>query len=367
MEIGTTIWQLPVQQDFSFSQATNSSEITVSEMESSGGTSRRGRKMFNDSLAPAEWSFNTYMRPNMGENRGSAVEEALWAAMCAHEGVTYNSSTKNWSDSLTRTTDEVNTPQNSELTIDFQESNRSSLMTFNLYFVMGGCGTSSNNFAAGDATTIYKIRDCVVGSVSADFDIDGIAMLAWSGFGAKITEEATLDAGSAISTGSAATDNFIRNRLTQLVIAREDVAQTYDLTLTGGSISIENNITFLTPDTLCKVDEPIGHVTGTRNVSGSFTCYLSSTTTPVNESGDLWEDLIEASSVVTNNFNLNFKVGGTTANQPRVEFAMSDCHLEIPSHSIDDIISLEVNFHALPSNLDTADEITVKYIGYEQP
>jgi hypothetical protein len=63
VEVAGAIWEIPVLDGFSFSQATNSSEITLNEMEASGGGSRRGRKMFNDSYAPAEWSFSTYARP----------------------------------------------------------------------------------------------------------------------------------------------------------------------------------------------------------------------------------------------------------------------------------------------------------------
>ena len=87
---GAFVWDLPVLDGFSFSQATNSSEITLAEMEASGGVSRRGRKQFNDSLAPAEWSFSTYVRPfkSAGSGTGAAdtvaakvhaVEEILWA------------------------------------------------------------------------------------------------------------------------------------------------------------------------------------------------------------------------------------------------------------------------------------------------
>ena len=96
IEIGSAIWEIPVLDGFSFSQATNSSEVTLSEMESTGGVSRRGRRMFNDSLAPAEWSFSTYMRPftsagaddaagqvggkfaSVTADNHHAVEEALW-------------------------------------------------------------------------------------------------------------------------------------------------------------------------------------------------------------------------------------------------------------------------------------------------
>ena len=59
-----TLYEIPVLDGFSFSQATNTSEITLNEAaDGSNLRSKRGRAMFNDSFAPAEWSFSTYMRP----------------------------------------------------------------------------------------------------------------------------------------------------------------------------------------------------------------------------------------------------------------------------------------------------------------
>ena len=57
------LWEIPVLDGYSFSQTTNTSEITLAEMESTAGISRRGKRVFTDSLAPAEWSFSTYIRP----------------------------------------------------------------------------------------------------------------------------------------------------------------------------------------------------------------------------------------------------------------------------------------------------------------
>ena len=89
-------WEIPVLDGYSFSQSTNTSEITLAEMESTVGVSRRGRRVFTDSLAPAEWSFSTYIRPFVSKvgsvtPAGSvaassaaethAVEEVLWASM----------------------------------------------------------------------------------------------------------------------------------------------------------------------------------------------------------------------------------------------------------------------------------------------
>ena len=42
---------------------------------------------------------------------------------------------------------------------------------------------------------------------------------------------------------------------------------------------------------------------------------------------------------------------------------MASCHLEVPTHSIDDVISLEVNFHALGTDIDSSNEIALQYKG----
>jgi hypothetical protein len=38
---------------------------------------------------------------------------------------------------------------------------------------------------------------------------------------------------------------------------------------------------------------------------------------------------------------------------------MPQCHLEVPTHSIEEVISMETNFHALPSDFDSTNEISV--------
>jgi hypothetical protein len=53
-------FRINVLSDISFSQETNTQEVTLNE---SGGTSARGKKVFNVSLAPIDFSFSTYFRP----------------------------------------------------------------------------------------------------------------------------------------------------------------------------------------------------------------------------------------------------------------------------------------------------------------
>ena len=371
-EVAGAIWEIPVLDGFSFSQATNSSEITLNEMEASGGGSRRGRKMFNDSYAPAEWSFSTYARPFKSASYADggadnqvahhAVEECLWAMMVGNAGAGYTvpsaSQVSVWAQGLTQ--------DGTDLEIDFADSNTSTLGTANIYFVLG---------KTGETATTYKIANCCMNEASIEFDIDGIATIAWSGMGTFLSEASAPTATRYEAIGS--TTNFIRNRLTQLVMTTADDhllssgesadgdsdAETYALTLTGGNITISNNMTFLTPETLGVVNQPLGHVTGTRTIGGSFTCYLSNTSTA---GADLFEDLATSTSVITNDFNLVFDIGGAAAATPvapHLQITLPTCHLEIPSHSIEDVISLETSFHALPTSITAADEATIVYKG----
>ena len=255
------------------------------------------------------------------------------------------------------------TADTTDLDISFGSSNKTTLGTADIYFVLGG--------ARSGTKTTYKITGCCVNEASLDFDIDGIATINWSGMGTLINEDSAPTA--TVYEAVSSTSNFIRNRLTTLAMTTADDhllatgesadgdsdVETYDLVLTGGNITVSNNITFLTPETLGVVNQPLGHVTGTRSVSGSFTCYLNA---EADSSADLFERIIEDTDTITNNFDLTFKIGGASAT-PRIELAMSDCHLEVPAHSIDDVISLETNFHALPSTIEQTDELTIKYVG----
>ena len=295
-------------------------------------------------------------------------------------------------------------PGASNMTVGFGQSNVSTLSTFNLYFVLGN-----------DNRTVMKLDGCVVGEASIDFDIDGIATIAWSGNCANVLDftgsvhtdntlpangdttadtstiavgDVWLDANDGhrlyvmtnIGSGSEAateyvneaitdTTNFIRNRLTVLTVtptsqdpdndSSNELEASYNLTLTGGNVTISNNITFITPEELGIVNVPIGHVTGTRNVSGSFTCYLTEDTAATNVSRDFFEDLRAITNVVTNSFALVFKIGG--ASGTGLELNMATAHVEIPTHSIEDVISLETNFQALPSTITGTDELALTY------
>ena len=517
------LWSIPVLDGFSFSQATNASEITLNEMEDASGRSRRGRKMFTDSLSAAEWSFSSYIRPfksagsksatngraDSTANHQHAVEEALWVAMAGQNvyvpgtGKFKHGSTGGALTSLTTTsggtdsdrtaatytvavptaasgtstgatvaagsgsntdgtnavlsivvngsgaatttitergtqfdtgntitvdseliggaagddnlvltvTSESFTSDATDLDINFFDSSRASLGTFDLYYVF-------SDRSAG--RLLYKLENAVVNEAAIDFDIDGIATINWSGMAGQIKEvptgtgagqvtaqDSAPTAGAAgalwidtndsdtvymstaannsswyesVSEATTSTSNFIRNRLTQMTIAPETNFQTdtsftnaagnsdtyetsYSVAITGGNVTISNNISYLTPEELGKVNQPIEHITGARTVTGSLTCYLASSDAATNRSRDLFADLVSDTNTVINKFAITLQVGGTDTTKPRFEISMPTAHLEIPSHSIEDVISLETNFHGLGSGVSEGDEVTLKYIG----
>ena len=384
----TALYEIPVLDGFSFSQGTNTSEVTLSEAANSTGGSKRGRAMFTDSFAPAEWSFSTYMRPTVsgtgsattatdgvtnGQHGGNAdkfaIEGPLWAAMSAN---TYDRATG--ASSSDKSDYEPNV-------FNFANSNQVTLGVFDLFFVLGASKDSEGNtYTTGtDGVTVYKLANCSVGSASIDFDIEGLAQIAWSGNGQSIEEVASLetratDSGNSITgtttlgivnEGISSTSNYIRQKLTDLAITFDHSASTgtlgalavdgsndvtYNVTLTGGNITIENNLTYLTPETLGSVNLPLGHVMGTRSVSGNFTCYLNDT---ANSSLDLFERLQESRGVITNAFDLAFSIGGS-GNTPRVTVDIDKAHLELPSHSFDDVVSVDVAFHGLSTDLSSS-------------
>lgn len=322
LEQGANVWQIPVLAGYTFSQSTDTSEVSLAEMSNVGGTSRRSRKVFTNSYSPAEWSFETYIRPFLGANASwgdsnqHCVEEALWANFIAD-----NSWNQQWSQGIT---------QNAHsLQFSFSESNTVTLGTFNLYFVID--------------QKVYKIHDCVANEASVEFNLDDIAKISWSGFGRLITEEETAPSAT-ITESIDSHDNFIRSRLTSLSLS------SYNLVLTGGSIVFSNNIQFLTPETIGIVNQPIGHITGHRSITGNFTCYLD------NSSSDFFSDIIE--EAVPNSFSLSLTLGQVS---PQVVFSFPRCYFEVPTHSIEDAISIDSSFHALSTQIDGADEASITY------
>ena len=377
-------FKIGVLDGYSFSQANESTDVTISE---AGSAPNRGSKRFNDSLAPAEWSFQTYARPfKHGANSFRAAdtmdyaENILWAALSGQVMTTADKDTNSGA-----TTNSGITYTASTADVDFLASDAHELLKLQIYFAL--------------ENTTYRLNECQVNQVEIDFSIDGIATLSWSGNAtsidqltdsqagaiedpSKANEFTVSGSGKASITTSVEKFNFVdvsgtndadylRNKLSALTLSNAvqgggasagglDAVAAYDISIIGGSITVANNITYLTPETLGIVDQPIGSFTGTRQVSGTLNCYLD---TKSNGSNELLKNLSAATNLVTNSFNMSLFMGGGSSATPVIEFDIPKAHIQIPVIEVADVISTNIEFMALGSNLSTGDEMVVKAKG----
>jgi len=207
-------------------------------------------------------------------------------------------------------------------------------------------------------TVTYVIDNCALDQAVVDFGLDGIAMVAWTGKGTVLRQLASTVSYSGASDpvisgglagtikGKDTTANFITNKLSTVSLTSNigGVAGTsYNLALTGGSITIANGITYVTPANLGVVNVPIGYFTGTRAISGSITAYLRTGT--LNTAG-LLSTLLAASATsagVEPKFKLQIEIGGATSGT-RIEVEASGAMLQIPTVDAQAVMSTTINF-----------------------
>jgi len=390
-EVDANTFRLGVLDGYSFSQGSDSTDVTISE---AGATPNRGSKTFNDSLPPAEWSFGTYVRPFVhGANSfrvaddHDCVENILWAAL---SGTALPGDAAATGRGVV-----VGTTAQGGSTCNFEKSDVHELMKLNLYFAL--------------ENTTYRLNDAQVNQAEVDFSIDGIAQITWSGNATTIdqvseaiedpskyiiqtTAEATPTSGNTdtyvetynfVDTTGPSDADYLRNKLSTLYLDADAQGggsasngldnRTYDINITGGSITIANNVTYVTPETIGIVDKPIGSFTGARVINGSLTMYLD---TKTDGSNQLLTDLANATDLVTNEFDMRLFMGvsGSVGSDgdamgsddftaPGVEFNMPKAHIQVPVIEVGDLISVSLDFSAHGTDLLTGNELTVKYLG----
>lgn len=382
--LDSNTWEIPILDGFSFTAATATQEIEISE---AGTTPVRGQQVFTTAIEPVEWSIQCYMRPryDVVDDIVDAVERVLWEALAASP-TTNTVGTAADGNATTR-----QAGASGGLAIDFTDSNTNELLQLSFLFNLG---TSS-------APVWYHISGVVVDTAEVDFAIDAIASISWSGFGTQVqevrdtTDLATLTSMLANPGDMQATsfpDNTagylaaptgvqacIRNKLSTVTLVGKSgtaYGQSYSLALTGGSLTINNNLTFLTPEALGVVNRPCGHFTGQRVISGEMTAYLK--TGGADDTAELLNDLLtysqEASSADPTDFDLTINVGGATPgtpfDRPVVQFNMPGTHLVIPQINIEDVVSVSIPFNALPytgaaPDPEATNELTVAYYADE--
>ena len=242
-------------------------------------------------------------------------------------------------------------------------SNKNTLLTFGMLMTVDG--------------VTYAIDNCALDQAVVDFGLDGIAMVAWTGKGTALRQlaanivyttsgateiiagGATVGAAMGTIAGKNTTAGFITNKLSTVTLVSNigGVSGTaYTLALTGGSITIANGITYVTPANLGVVNQPVGYYTGTRAISGSITAYLRTGST--NTAGLLSTLLTNAptSAGVEPKFKLQVEIGGSTAST-RVEIQADGAMVQIPTIDAQAVMSTTINFTAQGSSSAQTDNV----------
>ena len=442
----STTFEIQVLDDLTFSQTTAVETISVNE---TGDTPIRGQRTFNTALNPVDFSFTTYMRPNVASTTITCEENVLWNAMFGLDPI--GGLNPAWTDGNTTTP----TPASCVLT----NSAKHQLQRFGLIVIF------DNN--------AFLLDDCSLNTATIDFGIDAIASIQWSGQARRVrrvaapTITAGVWSGSLVGTykSKVTTAPFIANKLTTVTLkskigtassigapvtksatatnasgdlvtlgnttglsigdavvfsgtgfggiisgttyyitsinnatsvitisltsggtnvtlttatgtltltrpgtftagsAPSSGTTSYTMPLTGGSITLTNNITYLTPAYMGTINEPIAYFTGSRSITGSLTAYLR---TGTGYSAELFQNLVNNIAVDSDpEFYLQVEIGGS-ASQTKVELEMPGVVLTIPTVNAESVITTTVNFTAQGSANNLFDilqnnEIVLKY------
>ena len=104
-------------------------------------------------------------------------------------------------------------------------------------------------------------------------------------------------------------------------------------------------MTYVTPEILGVVNQPIGYFTGSRDISGSLTAYLRTGTTGT---ARLLSELIANAATtagVEPKYKMQIEIGGATS-ATRVEIQMDGAFLQIPTVTTGSVMSTTIMFKA---------------------
>ena len=222
-------------------------------------------------------------------------------------------------------------------------------------------------------TVLYAVDNCALNQVTIDFGLDQIATAQWTGQATALRElSRQVRAGTNSFSGGTINDvgtgtvsfaparstaNYITNKLSTASLKALKAIGTsiaandnYVVPLTGGSITINNNISYITPAILGVVNTPVTYFTGVRAITGTLNCYLRTPTTGTTNTGELFKDMIAEASAATAAliepmFEASISIGGS-GNTVRVDLDMPAVSLGVPSVNVEQIVSLSINFTA---------------------
>lgn len=238
--------------------------------------------------------------------------------------------------------------------------------------------------------TAYTIDNCAIDQAQIDFGLDAIAMIAWTAKGTKLNQLSAVptivDANTGLENATATfsgtltgtakgkmvSANYITNKLSTVTLQSKlgGIGGTpYNVVLTGGSMTIANGITYVTPANIGALNVPIGYFTGTRAISGTLNAYLR---TGAGQVADLLNSMLSnIATAVETKYRLQVEIGGATAGT-RIELDMPGTVIGIPSVDIADVVSTSITFNAQSTDsiigaadanydLENTNDLTVRY------
>ena len=329
-------FEILVGDDLSFGQTSTNTDITLDE---AGPKPTRGSRRFRDAIDPGEWSFSNYILPIQAADAGAIVstpDQILWH--CLASGSPYAPGTKEkgvYQDKMNQV-------------VSFKDSQYHELSKAHLYMLVDSLW--------------FKASDIQVNTAEISVDISDIARVTWSGNAGLIEPLASQPFDPAVVGITDAEfvrlqNSYIKNKLSILkVVNNAPSGLTYDqIGITAANITISNNISYLTPSTLNRVDRPIGYFTGGLDVSGSLECYLNDV---ANGSSDLWKLLTQMTGTV-NSFKIQLMIGGYYASNmvPGVVVHLPAAHLSVPELQTEDAMGLSIEFKGIGSDMAAGDEV----------
>lgn len=214
----------------------------------------------------------------------------------------------------------------------------------------------------------YSFDGCVLDSATVDFAMDGVTAVTWTGkamrvrqFNAELINDSGTDdktfAGSFFGVASRASSNaqYIAGKMSTVLLKKFIGGYTgdqYYLPITGGSITISNNVQSVTPNTLYEVNRVVAFFNGNRTITGNFTVYLRSGTivkdgVTQKHTASLVDDLfgVGGTPSVDPKHYLELQIGGTSS-ATKVHFDMQAVSLKVPEIQSETILSINVGFRA---------------------
>ena len=378
-------WKLEVLAGFAVTSSAATQDITSLE---SGITPDRSQQRFNTAINPVDWNFQVYLRPT-GVNSG-ATAPATGSGTSQGGNVIPLADWYMWQALVSNTSPSSGTAYQSVWKSTGGNAGR--LLTTNVAQTSGSHSTRSNFSTATENhiyfkldNVVYQVSNATVNQATVDAGIEEIATVTWAGFGTTMREltgvkrdnaiacfggvlnnGTTLVANSNVSeliansgpsyhpfnqmnvAGTIGTNSFIKNRLSQIEFHHKATASASDekftFPVTSLSFDYNNNITYLTPEEISALNEPIGQFTGTRAVTGSATMYLRAG--ELESSGFLRNILNDSRTQSAQTSNANLIIGGATSGDPQVAFQLDACQFEFPQIATEDVVSMTVNFVA---------------------